>query len=93
MKTELFCVYDSAAGRFLDPFPAPTVEFAIRQFRQVVNTPDHQFNQFPDDYTLFHVATFDWEKGTVGAREAPTSLGVAITFIERNAPLKLEAEA
>lgn len=82
MHTQLFSVYDSAAHRYLDPFPAPTIEFAIRGFRQAVNTPEHQFNQFPEDYTLFHVGEFNPEDGLLTIT-GPTSLGVAITFKEQ----------
>lgn len=82
MPTHIFTVYDSAAARFLEPFFAPTVEFAIRGFRQAVNTPDHQFNTFPADYTLFHIGEFNPETGEIAAHE-PHSLGVAITFIDR----------
>lgn len=80
MKTQLFSVYDSAAARYLDPFCAPTVEVAIREFRRVVNKQGHQFNSYPEDYTLFHVGEFDAELGTC-SEVKPRSLGVALSFI------------
>jgi len=83
MKMEIFTVYDSAARRYLEPFTAATVEVAIRMFRQIVNTPDHQFNKFPEDYTLFHVGSFLQEDGTLVANDTPYSLGVALTYIDR----------
>jgi len=82
MKSEIFAVYDSAAARYLDPFVMPTAEMAIRGFRQAVNREDHQFNQFPEDYTLFHIGSFDPEAGVL-LPENPRSLGVAITFLNR----------
>lgn len=75
-----FTVFDSAAKAYLDPFFAPTIESALRSFREVVNRPDHQFNKFPEDYTLFHVGQFCQETGMFTAI-APHSLGVALTFI------------
>jgi hypothetical protein len=91
MKKLLFTVYDSAAAMYLEPFVAPSVDFAIRSFRQAVNTPDHQFNVFPQDYTLFVTGEFDPETGRV-APIGPTSLGVAITFMNpvNPAPVLLE---
>lgn len=80
----MFTVYDSAAGGFLEPFFAPSVEFAIREFRQAVNTEGHQFNRFPEDYTLFSIGEFDQKSGKVSSSE-PSSLGVAVTFLERKA--------
>lgn len=83
---EGFTVYDSAAARYLDPFFAPTIEFAIRGFRQAVNKEGHQFHEFPEDYTLFHVGSFDPEKGIFVPQE-PRSLGVAITFLNKGLEL------
>lgn len=82
MEKHIFTVWDSAAGAFLDPFVAPSIEFAIRSFRQAVNTPEHQFNVFPDDYTLFYVGVFDATSGALEG-QSPQSLGVAVTFVDR----------
>lgn len=91
MLQELFTVYDSAARRYLAPFYAPTIEFALRQFRQTVNTPDHQFNSYPEDYALFHIGTFNQETGKIEAME-PHSLGLAITFVDPQGPELLGKE-
>ena len=82
MEKHLFTVFDVAAGSFLDPFVAPSVEYAIREFRRVVNQEGHQFNQFPQDYTLFYCGKFDVPSGKLEAIE-PQSLGVAVTFLNR----------
>lgn len=82
MNNEIFCIWDSAAKRFLTPFFAPTVEFAIREFRAAVNKPGHQFNQYPEDYTLFHVGTWYAETAEFNTH-SPHSLGVAITYVEK----------
>jgi len=84
MITHLFSVFDSAAARYLEPFPAATVEVAIREFRKAVNRDGHQFNQFPEDYTLFHLGEFNGETGLLAALNSPHPLGVALTFITRN---------
>ncbi len=83
MDKYLFTVYDSVAGAYLDPFVAPAIEFAIREFRRAVNKEGHQFNQYPEDYTLFYIGEFDIASGKINSSE-PTSLGVAITFKEQN---------
>lgn len=80
MTVELFSVYDSAARAFMEPFHAPTIESAIRSFRHTVNNGKNQIQQFPEDYTLFHIGTFNQEEGTVSALATPANLGVAITF-------------
>jgi len=82
MNKHLFTVYDSAAGVYLDPFVAPSIEFALREFRAIINQEGHQFNKFPEDYTLFHIGEFNPMNALLDGI-GPTSLGVAITFVEQ----------
>lgn len=91
MNKFFLSVYDSAANMWLDPFMAPTIEFAIRGFRQAVNTEGHQFALFPDDYTLFSVGGFDPSTGKLLPQE-PVSLGVAVTFVDRPGPILQDRE-
>ncbi len=77
---KLFTVYDSKAARFLQPFSSETTETAIRNFRATVNNKDHQFNLYPEDYTLFEIGAFNDESGHLEPIN-PHSLGLAITFL------------
>ncbi len=63
MNVEMFTVYDLAAKRYMDPFPAPTIEFAIRGFKEACGSEGHQFAKYPEDYVLYRVASFDAESG------------------------------
>lgn len=83
MNSVLLAIYDQAAGRYLDPFVSPSIEFAIRSFREAANDPEHQFARFPGDYTLFKIGEFDPETGQLTGND-PQSLGVAITFVDRS---------
>lgn len=83
MTEQVFTVFDSAAKAFLTPFFAPTVESAIRSFREIVNKEGHQFNRFPEDYTLFHVGEFDQVTGLLKAFDTPHSLGLALSFVSK----------
>lgn len=82
MEMNVFTVFDSAASAYLEPFFAPTLEFALRGFREAVNKEGHQFAKFPEDYTLFHIGEFDQGTGALKPCE-PRSLGVALTLVER----------
>ncbi len=62
---ELFSIMDLAAKRYMDPFPAPTIEFAIRGFKEACQTEGHQFAKFPEDYVLFHVGQFNPDLGEI----------------------------
>ncbi len=91
MEKHLFSVYDSAAAMYLDPFVAPTVEFAMREFRRMANTPGQQIATYPADYTLFHIGAFDCASGDlIGC--PPRSLGVAITFVEQRELLQEDTD-
>lgn len=83
MTEEIFSVFDSAAGAFLSPFTAPTIEVALRRFRASLNHPDSGMAQFPEDYTLFHIGTFSAESAQLVPINPPHSLGVAVTFMDR----------
>lgn len=83
MNVQMFTVFDSAAARFLEPFFAETVEVACRMFRALVAKPEHQFARFPEDYTLFHIGTWNAETGLAETFVTPHSLGVAVTFIQK----------
>lgn len=91
MEKHLFTVYDSAAGAYLDPFVAPSIEFAIREFKSAVNKENHQFNRYPEDYTLFHIGQFSQADGKLIPSD-PRSLGVAITFVTPSQQLNLIEE-
>lgn len=91
MIQQVFTVFDSAAGLFLEPFFCRTVEEALRKFRATVNHPDAgNISKFPEDYTLFHIGQYEQETGLLDPFPTPHSLGVAVTFIDRAGP-SLEA--
>lgn len=84
MTKEFFAVYDSAAQIFTDPFMGRTVEEGIRRFRATINRPEAgALAEFPEDYTLFHIGSFNMETGTLEPLDTPHSLGLAVTFINR----------
>jgi len=90
MNIELFSVYNQAAERFIDPFPAPTIEFAIRGFREACTTDDHQFQKFPEDYALYHVGSFDVTLGELHPLKA-RKIANATSFVH-GAQLDIEDE-
>lgn len=81
----IFSVYDMAAKRYLEPFFAPTMEFAIRGFREACETPGHQFSKFPEDYTLYQLGEFDPETGQITGLSPEVKLANAGAMIVGNA--------
>lgn len=89
MNSEIFSVYDAAATRYLEPFVAPTVDFAIRSFGEACSTEGHQFNKFPEDYILYHIGEFDGVSGNL--KEAlPRKVANALQFRVTDQPIALE---
>ncbi len=87
--TELFSVFDAAANRFIDPFPSSTVEMAARGFREACETEGHQFQKFPEDYSLWHVGQFDPATGEVG-KLVPGKIAMALSYVRRGPELTEE---
>lgn len=81
MEKQIFSVYDTAADMFLEPFFCPSIDFALREFKRAVNDEGHQFNRYPEDYTLFHIGTFDAKKGDL-IGFPPRSVAIGITLLK-----------
>lgn len=90
MIQQLFTIFDSAAGAANRVFQAPTIEMAIRTFRREIEQGESPFSQFPEDYTLFHVGSFNMETMEVVPIVPPHSLGVAITFLPQGPVIQEE---
>lgn len=69
MTNHVFAIYDSKAEAYLSPFPATTYGLGERMFSDMVNSPGHQFNRHPEDYTLYVVGKFDTHTGQLGSIE------------------------
>lgn len=80
MKSELFAVFDMAANQYIELFTGPTVDFALRGFKEACTTPDHQMAKFPEDYALYHFGCFDHILGIIEAQE-PRKIALASSFV------------
>jgi len=80
MNVELFAILDTAAERYVDPFPAGTIEMAIRGFKEACETEGHQFNKFAEDYSLWHVGSFDVQLGVIETMAA-RKIAVATSYV------------
>lgn len=76
MDNLLFTVYDSKAANYLPPFVSRNHATALREFRDAVNQEGHAFNTHAEDFTLWHIGTFDSEKATL-TQEIPTLVASA----------------
>lgn len=82
MISEITAVYDAKAERFIELVQTPTTGVALRSFQEAVNTDGTDFAKYAEDYTLFHLGSFDHETGSVIPLNTPESLALAITLKE-----------
>lgn len=69
MKRDVCSVYDRASQLFGQPIFVPSTGVAIRSFSDEVarKGDDNPIAKHPEDYELFHLGTFDDERGTFEA--------------------------
>lgn len=77
----IFTIYDSKAAAYLQPFFCVNNAVAIRSFTQAANNPEHDFNRFAADYTLFAIGEFEPTSGNIAVYESKLNLGMASEFI------------
>lgn len=82
MKKLVFAVYDSKAETYKNPFMTLSKGEARRAWGDVANDKNNDIGKHPEDYTLFHIATFDEETGKYENVVAPESMGVAIEYVK-----------
>lgn len=72
MKHEMFVIYDSKAEAFLTPFFCKTEGMALRSVLQAMRDPSSQFSQFPEDFALWRIGTYQDFDGTFELLDSPT---------------------
>lgn len=75
MTLEIFSVFDSKAEAFGQPFFAPTVAVAIRSFVGSAQSASAQLAQYPADFVLYHVGTFDQATGVLAVKDSNVAIG------------------
>lgn len=76
----LFSLCDLKANSFNRPFAEASIASAMRSFTVLANDPKAGLvNQFPDDYALFQVGSFDVETGAL--KPKMDNLGSARTVL------------
>ncbi len=82
MKLQAYSIHDQAAKAFINPFFMHNDGLAIRAFSDNVNSKDdNNIAKHPDQFTLYHLGSFDDEKGALIENDSPRSLGNGITFL------------
>lgn len=79
MLKQVFSVYDSKAEFFADPMYAKTTAEMLRGWHEAVHNDKLDIGQYPADYTLFHIATFNLDTGELSPLDnGKVNLGTAL---------------
>lgn len=85
MKLKIFSVYDTKAEFYHPPFFFRTNGEALRVWMDLANDRSNQIGQYPQDFVLFEIGTFDPQTGSVEPCDpANISHGTAIEFQKQN---------
>lgn len=79
MNIQVFSVFDLKSKVFGQPFYSHNSAVAQRSFSIAVNDSSTGLFKHPEDFVLFHIGTFDDEKGDFSSF-APVNLGLAAHF-------------
>lgn len=80
---KVYSVFDKKTGSWDNPFTARTHGEAERMFSGALKDNQTLIGQYPEDFSLWHVGTFDPVSGIVGSEKAHC-LGEAVAFKPRN---------
>ena len=80
MRFQMFSVFDAKASSYLPPWFVPNSAVAVRTFTNCANDPAHSFCVNAEDYTLFHLGSFDSESGRLECFSDAHVIGKALQF-------------
>lgn len=77
MIAKLYAIYDSKIESYMQPFFSGSDRDAVDAFSKACNDPKTTLYKHAGDFTLFAIATFDDQTGTVIPEKANRNLGLA----------------
>lgn len=80
MKQLAFALYDSKAKYFTPPFFCANEMVAQRMVMGLCQDPKSMVGQFPNDWTLFQIGTYDDEKAELVACSPLVNVGIVAQF-------------
>ena len=81
-KKQVYAVFDIKSNLFSSPHHLQSNGVAIRSFSQACEDQQTEFNKFPEDYSLYHLGSFDIESGLLDP-ETPKQIANASEFVTK----------
>ena len=80
MNKGIYAIYDNKADTWMDPFYALNDATAKRTFADATNDERSMFNKHPTDFEMFHIGTWNDQKGTIKENETKQAMGMANAY-------------
>lgn len=94
MNLHIFAVFDSKARTYLLPFYSPNLQVAQRHFARGVADPSLDIGQYPEDFSLWELGTFDTNTAVIVPLQQPINHGLGTLYREqKNAAATIGNEA
>ncbi len=77
---QLLSIYDMVSQRYMKPFWAQNVGSAVRSFGDMCGEADSVLAAHPEDYALYHIASFDDSTGKLTER-VPEKVASASSYV------------
>lgn len=75
MLTNIYSIHDSKGSIFNTPFFAINDSMATRNFLMLKNDSKSTVSQFPDDFALYKIGSYDDSTGLITPVNVPERLG------------------
>lgn len=82
MKLNIVSIYDRKLEAFGAPATVTALGGAIRGFQDAIQDKDTQFSKHPEDYELFHIATWDDATARFNNLEQPKSIAIGANYVQ-----------
>lgn len=89
---QIYAIFDSKTDAFLPPFISPNNRTAIREVQKAALKPDHPWNIFAADYTLFEIGTWNELKGEIHMHETKINQGTITQILARMTPVMVNQQ-
>lgn len=86
MDLKIFSIYDEKAKAYFPPQFQPQIGQAIRTFTDIVNNPETQLHKHPEDYSLYHIGSFNDDNAKLESLNEPQFLARASEVIKKPMP-------
>lgn len=90
---QMFTIHDSKAENYFSPIFEKTIGAALRKFVDTVNEEGNIINQHPEDFTFFHLGSYDDSNATFQLFPSPISLGLALDHVSSSVPAQLDSSS